>query len=104
MLSTALLRLTDVVLPLVLRLLRAIARHASYGIAERTRGAIRQARAEVLQLPTGLLLLALEVLLAAGLLEVLGADQSADSLLSRSDGLVPRAGGAVGVVLGDGAG
>jgi len=103
-LSTALLRLADIVLPLVLRLLRAVARHAGDGVAERTRGAIRQARAEVLQLPAGLLLLALEVLLAAGLLEVLGAHQSADRLLSRPDGLVPRARGAVGVVLGDGAG
>lgn len=103
-LGTALLGLADIVLPLVLLLLRAIARHAGHSTAEGTGGAIRQAGAEVLQLTAGLLLLALLVLLAAALLEALRAQQSADGLLSGADGLVPRAGGAVGVVLGDGTG
>jgi hypothetical protein len=44
------------------------------------------------------------VLLAALLLERLGADDSADGFLARADGLVPGAFAAVRVVFGDGAG
>ena len=82
MLSTALLGLADVVLLLVLRLLSAVARHAGDSVADSTGGAVGQAGAKVLQLTAGLLFLALEVLLAAGLLEVLRPDEPADGLLS----------------------
>jgi len=104
MLGTTLLGLADVVLVLVLRLLSAVTSHARDSVAERALGAVRQAGGEVVELAASLLLLALAVLLPTGLLEVLGADQSADGLLGRADGLVVRTGGAVGVVLGDGAG
>jgi len=68
-LGPALLGLALVVLLLVLALRRRVARHAGHGAAERAAHAVRDARAKVVELALGLLLLALEVLLAAGLLE-----------------------------------
>jgi hypothetical protein len=81
-LRATLLRLANVMLLLVLGLLAAVARHASDSVAEGAGGAVRQARREIAELSASLLLLALEVLLTAGLLKVLGADKAADGLLS----------------------
>lgn len=58
-------------LSLILGLLAAIARQPGNGTAHRPRDPIRRARRVVVDLPLGLLLLALEVLLAARLLEIL---------------------------------
>jgi hypothetical protein len=52
-------------------------------------------------LALGLLLLALLVLLGSLLLQRLVADEVAEGLLAGTKSLVPRAGAAVGVVLGD---
>ena len=64
---------------------------------------ILHALAQVRQLALRLLPLALLVLANALLLEALGADESADGLLQRTDVLVPAAGAAVGVVFCDAA-
>lgn len=65
MLGTALLGLAGVVLLLVLGLGGRVAGDASDGAAHRSRDAVRDPGAEVRELALGLLLLALEVLLAA---------------------------------------
>lgn len=65
MLSTALLRLAGVVLLLVLGLGSRVAGDAGDGAAHGARHAVCDAGAEVRELSLGLLLLALEVLLAA---------------------------------------
>jgi hypothetical protein len=91
-------------LPLRLRLLRLIPRQARNNPTNRTPNAILHPAAQILHLALSLLALALSVLLDTFLLQPLGADEPADALLQRADVLVPRAGGAVGVVLGDAAG
>lgn len=70
-LSAALLGLADIVLLLVLGLPNAVPSQTGEGISSGTGGAIGYARGEVGYLSLGLLLLALEVLLTSGLLEVL---------------------------------
>lgn len=59
---------------------------------------------EILQLPLSLLLLAGSILLNARTAQTLVADHVTQGLLGRADGLVPRAGGAVGVIFGGCAG
>lgn len=65
MLGTALLGLAGVVLLLVLGLSSRVAGDTGDGAAHRSRDAVRDSRAEVRELALGLLLLALEVLVAA---------------------------------------
>ena len=131
-LSSALLRLARVVLLLILELSIAIARETGHGAADRPGQAVAHATSEVVELALGLLLLALEVLVATGLLQGLvrvvsacsaigggggatlwqgylsglthlGADEPTQRLLRGSDSLVPRPGRPVRVVLGHGA-
>lgn len=103
MLCAPLLGLANIMLSLILSFLLAIANKGSRSVAELTGKPILGALAEVLNLAASFLLLAFAVLLTAGLLELLGADGATDELLGCSGGLLPRAGGAVGVVGGDGA-
>lgn len=70
-LSAALLSLASVVLLLVLGLSTLVASYTSDGAADSTGDTVGDARAQVGELTLGLLLLALEVLLTAGGLEVL---------------------------------
>jgi hypothetical protein len=91
-------------LPLCLRLLRLVAREPSNGTADGAPNAILHAATQIFHLALSLLALTLSILLNAFLLQPFGADEPADALLQRADILVPRAGGAVGVVLGDAAG
>lgn len=86
---------------LVLGLRLLVASEAGNGAADSAADAVRDALAEVAQLALGLLGLTLLVLAGALLLERLVADQIAEGLLARADSLVPRALGAVRVVLGD---
>lgn len=71
MLGTALLSFSSVVLLLVLRLGSLVARQTRNSTANGASGTIRNARAEIAQLTTSLLLLTLEILLATLLLNVL---------------------------------
>lgn len=98
-LCTTLRRLALVMLLLEPLLCVAVPYHAGRGAAQGARNTVRHAAGPVLCLARGLLLLALEILLAALLLKGLGADETADSLLNRTLSLVPRAGRTVRVVL-----
>lgn len=118
MLSTPLPRLARIMLSLILGLLALIARQPRNGTAHCPRDPVRRARGIVVDLSLGLLFLALEVLLAARLLEILchhhrqplqcrkrgkgetylTPNNPAQRLLGRANRLVPRAGGAVRVV------
>lgn len=69
MLRTTLLGLALIVLLLVVGLGRLVARQAGNGTADGTSSPVRDARPQVAELAASLLLLALEVLLATGLLE-----------------------------------
>lgn len=71
MLGTALLRLAGVVLLLVLCLCSRVAGDAGDGAAHCSRDAVCDSGAEVRELSLGLLLLALEVLVAALALQIL---------------------------------
>lgn len=73
----------------------AVARQAGHGSAHRAHHAVADALAQVADLPVRLLRLALLVLLAAGRLEVLAANQPAQRLLRTAQRLVPAAGLAV---------
>jgi hypothetical protein len=77
-------------LPLRLRLLRLVTGEPSNGTADRASNAILHTTTEILHLALSLLALAISILLNA--------------LLQRADVLVPRAGGAVGVIFCDAAG
>jgi len=95
-------------LPIVMPLLRLIllcltTREPCDRAAECAAHTIRDALAQVGQLALSLLALALLVLADALLLEALRAHEVAERLLRRTDRLVPRTGGAVGVVLCDAA-
>lgn len=84
-------------LALIMPLLRlprrvTIARHARDRPADRPGDPIAHPLAQIVQLALRLLRLALLVLLRAGLLEILVADEPAERLLARADGLVPAAG------------
>lgn len=79
MLHPALLRLARVVPVLVLGLLDPVPSQARDSTAHRTRHAVADSRAEILQLAASLLLLACAVLFAALLFECLLANQSASS-------------------------
>ena len=70
-LGTTLPRLASVMLMLVLGLLAVVAGKTSNRAANRAGDAVSHARCVVADLALGLLLLSLEVLLAAGLLQVL---------------------------------
>jgi hypothetical protein len=63
-------------------------------------GSVADSLAKIAQLALGFLSLTLEILLTALLLEVLAADEVANSFLSTADGLVPCALSAVRVVFG----
>ena len=83
-LGAALLRLAEVVLPLELLLLRAVAGEAGHGAADGALEAVAGAADEVVGLALGLLLLAIQVLLAAGLLQRLFCG----SLCQKTSGLL----------------
>jgi hypothetical protein len=89
------------VLGLVLCLVELVASDASNSTTDGARDTISDAGSEVWKLALGLLLLALLVLLGSLLLQGLVADEVAEGLLAGTESLVPRAGAAVGVVLGD---
>lgn len=100
-LNTTLLSLALVVLGLVLGLVSLVASDAGDGTTDGTRDAVGNTGAEIVELSLGLLLLALGVLLNTLLLQRLVADEVAEGLLARADGLVPGTLAAVGIVLGD---
>lgn len=104
MLDAALVRLSDIMLSLVLRLLLAVPREARGGASDGALHAVADATREVARLALGLLAAALLVLTDALVLEAVGADESSDRLLGGADGLVPRSLRAVRVVGRDGAG
>lgn len=104
MLGTTLLSLADIVLLLVLGPSRGVTSDAGESTADSARNTVSNAGAEVVQLALGLLLLALEVLLATGLLQGLDSESVANGLLGRAGSLVPAASGAVRVVGGDAGG
>lgn len=100
-LGSTLLGLANIVLLLVVNLSGLVACDAGNGAAESARDTVSDTATQVANLALGLLLLALEVLLATGLLQALSSDETAEGFLGRADGLVVRTLGAVGVVPGD---
>jgi hypothetical protein len=77
-LGAALQGLAGVVLLLIFCLGSRVARQASGGVADGASDTVRDARAEIVELALGLLLLALEVLLTTGLLEGLQSRKRLD--------------------------
>lgn len=123
-LNTSLLRLAVSTHLVVVFLALVVAHHAGHGTADNTLSTASHATNEIVDLALGLLLLALEVLLATGILErllfkppvsgfspyitktissttYLIANQASHGFLARAHRLVPRTLGAVRVVLGD---
>lgn len=98
-LHPALLGLASVVLVLVLGLLGTIASQAGDSATDGAGDAVSDTRAEIVELTAGLLFLTGPVLLPPGRLEVLAADEATDKFLGRAGRLVPRAGGAVRIIL-----
>ena len=77
-------------LSLALRLLLAVAGQTCNGTTNSTTDAVGDTLSKVTELTLSLLALALLVLTDTLLLHALGADETTDELLSRTDGLVPR--------------
>lgn len=90
-------------LALRLRPLRIVPRQPRDRTADRAANPIMNALAQIINLARSLLALTLLVLLNALLLQALGANEAADSFFCGADVLVPRACGAVRVVLCDAA-
>lgn len=103
-LSTALAGLALIVHVTELLLLGTVTSHGSTNGTESTLGTVLHTTSPVLELALGLLLLASSVLLSSSTAQVLVANHVTNGFLGRADGLVPRAGGSVRVVLGDSAG
>lgn len=87
-----------VVLQLPLLLLGLVASQARNSATDGTTDAVADALAQIAQLTLSLLALAIGILLLAGLAQALHTQHATDGLLACSDGLVPRAGAAIGVV------
>jgi hypothetical protein len=102
-LNTPLPRLSIIVLLLRLSLLRIVARQPSNSASNRPANTILNTLSKIRHLSLRLLTLALLVLASTLLLEPLGAHESANALLQRTDVLVPAASAAVRVVLCDAA-
>jgi hypothetical protein len=100
-LNTPLQRLALIMLQLPLLLLRLIARQTRNRTAHSPTNTIAHALSKIAQLALGLLAFALGILLLAGFAHALEAQGASESLFAGADGLVPRAGGAVGVVFCD---
>ena len=88
-LSTELMGLSLVMQVTVLLLLGAVTSDSSTNGSNSTLSAVLNALAPVLELALGFLFLAGGVLLGSGAAQALVADQVADGLLGRADGLVP---------------
>lgn len=102
-LNTALPRLAIVVLPLRLSLLRVVASETGNSTTNRAANTILHTLAQIAQLPLGFLALSFLVLTNTLLLQPLGANETPDTLLQRTDILVPRPSAAVRVILCDAA-
>jgi hypothetical protein len=100
-LNTPLPRLSIIMLPLRLSLLRIIPSQTRDRTTNRTSNTVWKALAQVIDLSSSLLFLALRILLLTRLLEVLGANKAADSFLCGTDVLVPWAFCAIWVVFCD---
>lgn len=100
-LNTPLQRLALIMLQLPLLLLRLITSQTRKSAAHSPTDAIAHALSKIAQLALSLLAFTLGVLLLASLAHTLEAERASESLLPGADSLVPRAGGAVGVVLCD---
>lgn len=85
-------------LHLALLLLVTVASNTSDHATNAALRAVRDAAAEIRDLPASLTSLTLRVLLLTLLLEALSADEATDGLLAGTDGLVPAASLALGVV------
>lgn len=88
-------------LGLVLGLVSLVTSDTRNSAADSARHTVGDTRTQIVELALGLLLLALLVLLSTLLLQRLVADEIAKGLFARAQGLVPRAGATVGVVLSD---
>jgi hypothetical protein len=88
----------------VLLLLNTVTRNSSTNRTKSTLSPVLDTLAPVLKLALGFLLLASGVLLGARAAQALVANQVAQRLFGRANGLVPGACVALGVVFGDGAG
>jgi hypothetical protein len=88
-LNTPLPRLSIIMLPLRLSLLRIIASQTRDRTTDSASDTVWKALAQVIQLSSSLLFLALLVLTSAVLLEARGANKTADSFLCGTDVLVP---------------
>jgi len=98
-LNTPLQRLALIMLQLPLLLLRLIASQTRKRTANSPADTVADALSQIAQLTLGFLAFALCILLLAGFAHTLEAESAAERLFAGADGLVPRAGGAVGVVL-----
>jgi hypothetical protein len=88
-------------LQLPLLLLRLVASQTSKSATNSPTNTITNALSQIAQLTLRLLAFALGILLLAGLAHPLEPESASEGLFAGADGLVPRAGGAVGVVLRD---
>jgi hypothetical protein len=88
-------------LQLPLLLLRLVASQTSKSATDSPTNTITHAFSKIAQLTLRLLAFALGILLLAGLAHPLEPESASEGLFAGADGLVPRAGGAVGVVLRD---
>jgi hypothetical protein len=88
-------------LQLPLLLLRLVASQTSKSATNSPTNTITHALSKIAQLTLRLLAFALGILLLAGFAHPLEPESASEGLFAGADGLVPRAGGAVGVVLRD---
>jgi hypothetical protein len=100
-LNPPLQRLPLIMLQLPLPLLRLIARQTRNRTAHSPTNTITNPLPKIAQLALGFLTLSFGILLLARFAHTLEAQGAAESLFAGADGLVPRAGGAVGVVFRD---
>jgi hypothetical protein len=100
-LNTPLQSLALIMLQLPLLLLSLIASQTSKSAAHSPADTITNTLSKIAQLALGFLALALGILLLACFAHAFETKRAAESLFSSTDRLVPRAGGAVGVVLCD---
>ena len=100
-LDTSLQSLALVVLKLPALLLGLISSETSEGAANGATDTVTDTLAQVADLTLGLLGLSIGVLLLASLSHTLESQRATESLLASADSLVPGAGVAVGVVLGN---
>jgi hypothetical protein len=94
-------RLPLIMLQLPLLLLRLIARQTRKRATNSPANTITHTLAQIAQLTLSLLAFALGILLLASFAHTLESESAAEGLFAGADGLVPRAGGAVGVVFRD---